>query len=97
MSSTWIIVALILGFLIVFQIAKASEYVAILRGEEKTRKESNRINAFLLLVFLVFKSKPEKEDLCNNKNHKGDGKGDPYHCIDSLTMIRCRSTEDLIL
>lgn len=53
MSSTWIIIALILGFLIVFQIAKASEYVAILRGEEKTRKESNRINAFLLLVFLV--------------------------------------------
>ena len=53
MSSTWIVVALILGFLIVFQIAKASEYVAILRGEEKTRKESNRINAFLLLVFLV--------------------------------------------
>lgn len=53
MSTTWIIVALILGFLIVFQIAKASEYVAILRGEEKTRKESNRINAFLLLAFLV--------------------------------------------
>jgi cytochrome c oxidase subunit 2 len=53
MSTTWIIVALILGFLIVFQIAKASEYVAILRGEEKTRKESNRINAFLLLVFLI--------------------------------------------
>ncbi len=53
MSTTWIIIALILGFLIIFQIAKASEYVAILRGEEKTRKESNRINAFLLLVFLV--------------------------------------------
>ena len=53
MSTTWIIIALILGFLIVFQIAKASEYVAILRGWEKTRKESNRINAFLLLVFLI--------------------------------------------
>ncbi len=53
MSSTWIVIALILGFLIVFQIAKASEYVAILRGEERTRKESNRINAFLLLVFLI--------------------------------------------
>lgn len=50
---TWIIVALVLGFLIVFQIAKASEYVSILRGEEKTRKESNRINAFLLLAFLI--------------------------------------------
>lgn len=53
MSTTWIIVALILGFIIVFQIAKASEYVAILRGEEKTRKESNRINGFLLLAFLI--------------------------------------------
>ncbi|HEX2608625.1 MAG TPA: cytochrome c oxidase subunit II [Flavisolibacter sp.] len=53
MSTTWIIVALILGFLVVFQIAKASEYVAILKGEERTRKESNRINAFLLLAFLI--------------------------------------------
>jgi len=53
MSSTWIIIAFILGFLIVFQIAKASEYVAILRGEERTRRESNRINGFLLLAFLV--------------------------------------------
>ena len=53
MSTTWIIVALILGFLIVFQIAKASEYVAILRGDDRTRKESNRINAFMLLVFLA--------------------------------------------
>ncbi len=53
MSTTWIIVALILGFLIVFQIAKASEYVAILKGEDKSRKDTNRINAFLLLVFLV--------------------------------------------
>src|SRR5215207_7487445 len=53
MSTTWIIVALLLGFVIVFQIAKASEYVAILRGEDRTRKESNRINAFLLLAFLV--------------------------------------------
>ncbi len=53
MSTTWIIIALLLGFVIVFQIAKASEYVAILRGEEKTRNESNRINAFLLLAFLI--------------------------------------------
>jgi cytochrome c oxidase subunit 2 len=52
-STTWIVIALLLGFVIVFQIAKASEYVAILRGEEKTRNESNRINAFLLLAFLV--------------------------------------------
>lgn len=53
MSNFWIIATLVLGFLIVFQIAKASEYVAILRGEDKTRKESNRINAFMLLFFLI--------------------------------------------
>jgi cytochrome c oxidase subunit II len=53
MSTTWIIIALILGFLVIFQIAKASEYVAILRGEERSRKDSNRINAFLLLAFLI--------------------------------------------
>ncbi|MDB5209028.1 MAG: cytochrome c oxidase subunit [Flavisolibacter sp.] len=53
MSSFWIIVAFLLGFLIVFQIAKASEYVAILKGEERARNESNRINGFLLLAFLV--------------------------------------------
>src|SRR6476469_294665 len=53
MSTIWILVAFILGFIIVFQIAKASEYVAILRGEDKTRKESNKVNAFLLLAFLV--------------------------------------------
>ena len=53
MSSTWIIIAFILGFLIVFQIAKASEYVAILRGEERTRRETNRINGFMLLAFLI--------------------------------------------
>lgn len=52
-SNTWIIIALVLGFIITFQIAKASEYVAILRGEERTRRENNRINAFLLLAFLV--------------------------------------------
>jgi cytochrome c oxidase subunit 2 len=39
--------------LITFQIAKASEYVSVLRGEEKARKQTNRINAFLLLTFLV--------------------------------------------
>lgn len=53
MSSTWVVVAFILGFLIVFQIAKASEYVAILRGEERVRRENNRINGFMLLIFLV--------------------------------------------
>ena len=41
-------------FVVIFQIAKASEYVSVLKGEDKTRKQNNRINAFLLLGFLVF-------------------------------------------
>ena len=53
MTTFWILLVLLLGFLVVFQIAKASEYVAILKGEEKSRKDTNRINAFLLLAFLV--------------------------------------------
>jgi cytochrome c oxidase subunit II len=53
MQTVFIIAILALGFLITFQIAKASEYVAILRGEEKARKQTNKINAFLLLAFLI--------------------------------------------
>lgn len=53
MQTFFIVAVLALGFLITFQIAKASEYVAILRGEEKTRKQTNKINAFLLLAFLI--------------------------------------------
>jgi cytochrome c oxidase subunit II len=53
MQTIFIIAILALGFLVTFQIAKASEYVAILRGEEESRKQANRINAFMLLVFLV--------------------------------------------
>ena len=54
MQALFIVAILALGFLIVFQIAKASEYVSVLRGEEKTRKQNNRVNAFLLLMFLIF-------------------------------------------
>jgi cytochrome c oxidase subunit 2 len=53
MQTFFIVAILVLGFLVTFQIAKASEYVAIMRGEEKSRKQTNKINAFLLLVFLV--------------------------------------------
>jgi cytochrome c oxidase subunit II len=41
-------------FLVIFQIAKASEYVSVLKGEDKTRKQTNKINGFLLVAFLVF-------------------------------------------
>jgi len=53
MQTLFIVAILGLGFLITFQIAKASEYVAVLRGEDKTRKQTNRVNAFLLLLFLI--------------------------------------------
>lgn len=45
------IIALI--FIVIFQIAKASEYVSILKGEEASRKQNNKINGALMVVFLV--------------------------------------------
>ncbi len=53
MQTFLILAILALGFIITVQIARASEFVSVIRGEEKSRKESNRINAFLLLVFLI--------------------------------------------
>ncbi|HLX90750.1 MAG TPA: cytochrome c oxidase subunit II [Puia sp.] len=53
MSTFFIILILLLGFLITFQIAKASEYVGVLKGEKKAFQQQNRINGFLMIVFLV--------------------------------------------
>lgn len=53
MQTFFIVAILALGFIITFQIAKASEYVAVMRGEERSRKQTNKINAFFLLVFLI--------------------------------------------
>jgi cytochrome c oxidase subunit 2 len=53
MTGTLIIAILALAFVVIFQIAKASEYVTVLKGEEKAFQQSNRINAFLFLSFLV--------------------------------------------
>lgn len=44
----------VLIFVVIFQIAKASEYVSVLKGEDKTRKQNNKINAFMLIGMLVF-------------------------------------------
>src|SRR6266550_9129575 len=54
MNDIFIIVIVIMIFVLIFQIAKASEYVSILKGEEKARKQTNRINGFLVIGFLVF-------------------------------------------
>ncbi len=55
MSTTAIFLLAILGlgFLITFQIAKASEYVSVLKGEKRSFEQSNKVNAFLMVVFLV--------------------------------------------
>lgn len=51
MFLTVAVIALI--FLVIFQIAKASEYVSILKGDDVSRKQNNKINGFLMVVFLV--------------------------------------------
>ena len=53
MSTVFLLLILLFGFLITFQIAKASEYVGILKGEKKNFEQNNRINGFLMIVFLV--------------------------------------------
>ena len=47
------IAVIVLFFLVIFQIAKASEYVGILKGEKESRKQANKINGFFMIAFLV--------------------------------------------
>lgn len=47
------IAVVVLIFVVIFQIAKVSEYVSVLKGEEVSRKQSNKINGNLMIVFLV--------------------------------------------
>lgn len=54
MNDIFLIAIVVMIFLLIFQIAKASEYVSILKGEEKSRKQTNRINGFLMIAFLIF-------------------------------------------
>lgn len=53
MGMFFTIAVILLIFLIIFQIAKASEYVGVIRGEEKSRKEQNKVNGFLMIAFLI--------------------------------------------
>jgi len=53
MSILFTIAVIALIFIVIFQIAKASEYVTLLRGEQKGLRQSNKINAWLMIVFLV--------------------------------------------
>jgi cytochrome c oxidase subunit 2 len=47
------IAVIVLVFLIIFQIAKASEYVSVIKGEEKSRKDQNKVNGFFMIAFLI--------------------------------------------
>jgi cytochrome c oxidase subunit 2 len=53
MKELYLLAIVAMIFIVVFQIAKASEYVSILKGEEKARKQNNKINGFLMIVFLI--------------------------------------------
>lgn len=53
MTEILLIAIVLMIFVVIFQIAKASEYVSVLKGEEKARKQNNKINAFLLIAFLI--------------------------------------------
>lgn len=53
MTDFFLIAIIVLIFLVIFQISKASEYVSILKGEEKSRKQNNRINGFFMIAFLI--------------------------------------------
>ncbi|CAN5343544.1 hypothetical protein BH20BAC1_BH20BAC1_19170 [soil metagenome] len=53
MNDILLIAIIILIYLVIFQISKASEYVSILKGEERARRQNNRINGFLMVGFLV--------------------------------------------
>jgi cytochrome c oxidase subunit 2 len=53
MTDFFLIAIVVLIFLVIFQISKASEYVSILKGEEKSRKQNNKINGFFMIAFLI--------------------------------------------
>ena len=42
MTNILLIAIVIMIFIVIFQISKASEYVSVLKGEEKARKQNNR-------------------------------------------------------
>ncbi|MFZ1530470.1 MAG: cytochrome c oxidase subunit II [Ferruginibacter sp.] len=53
MKEFFIVAIAIIIFIVIFQISKASEYVSVLKGEEKARKQNNKVNAYMLISFLV--------------------------------------------
>ena len=48
-----VIAVIALIFLVIFQISKAAEYVGVLKGENESRKQTNKVNGFLMLAFMI--------------------------------------------
>ena len=48
-----VIAVIALIYLVIFQIAKAAEYVSVLKGEDDARKQTNKVNGFLMLAFMI--------------------------------------------
>ncbi len=53
MKEFFLIAIVVMIFVVIFQISRASDYVSVLKGEEKSRKQTNKINGFLLIAFLI--------------------------------------------
>ncbi len=53
MSGLIVTALVVLVFIVIYQIAKASELATILRGEEKVQLQTNRLMAWLMLAFFV--------------------------------------------
>jgi cytochrome c oxidase subunit II len=48
-----VIAVIALVFLVIFQISKAAEYVGILKGEKEAKLQTNKVNGFLMLSFMI--------------------------------------------
>lgn len=91
MSMYLIVAVVVLVFVIIFQIAKASEYVAILKGEERNRKQTNKINGFLMISFLIlgligvyFCNESLKGDILGES---ASVQGDAYDLMFNITLL----------
>lgn len=53
MSGLIVTALVVLVFIVIYQIAKASELATVLRGEEKVKSQTNRLMAWLMVAFFV--------------------------------------------
>ncbi len=53
MSGLIVTALVVLVFIVIYQIAKASELATVLRGEEKVKAQTNRLMAWLMVAFFV--------------------------------------------